>query len=253
MRGHGWGLVVLGLVAVVAGGVRADEQAEMRALVGKAIKAAGGRDKLAKTSAATVKGKGTVSVNGMEIALTFDLSLQDLHQAKLEMQAEVNGNNETFILVIDGGQGWIKGKDRIEKAPRDLLDIFRPNLYVLRLAQRLTPLLDRDVTLSPLGEIKVGDRPAVGLKVTRKGQADVSLFLDKKTLLPVKCEFQVKEMKDGQEIGYEYLFDTPKELDGIKHFSKLTFNRDGKKMFEMELGEVKAQEKLDAATFAKPE
>jgi len=50
----------------------------------------------------------------------------------------------------------------------------------------LAPLKDKAYTLAPIGEVKVEDRPALGLRVSRKGNRDINLYFDKKTYLRVK-------------------------------------------------------------------
>ncbi len=41
-------------------------------------------------------------------------------------------------------------------------------------------------------------------------------------------------------------------MDGLKHPTKILLNRDGKKLMEVELIEVKAAEKIDPNLFEKP-
>src|SRR5262249_2214571 len=116
----------------------------------------------------------------------------------------------------------------------------------------LTNLKDNAVKLTPLGEVKVNDRPALGLKIVRKDRPDVDLFLDKETTLPVKCQLQVKEPKQDQEMTHAWFFSGYKEIDGVKHPMKVALHRDDNKLFELELSEVKIEVKVDDNTFAMP-
>ena len=50
------------------------------------------------------------------------------------------------------------------------------------------PLKAKAFTLTPLEPIKVDDRPALGIKVTRKDYPEVTLYFDKETHLPVRVE-----------------------------------------------------------------
>jgi outer membrane lipoprotein-sorting protein len=243
---------VVCLLLAGTGTTRADEQADMKAVVEKAIKATGGKAKLARLKEFTVKGKGTAEADNKKIPFTIEASVQKSGRFRMELNAEDNGRAINFLLVINGDKGWIKVADRQEKAPKEIMEALKADAYALRLAQRLLHLLDKDVKLSPLGEVKVGDNDAVGVKVERKGQLDVSLFFDKKTGLPIKCELMVKDSPNGQELSHEYLFSDFKDLGGIKHFGKVILNRDGKKLLEVELSEVNPEEKLDKTLFEKP-
>jgi hypothetical protein len=93
----------------------------------------------------------------------------------------------------------------------------------------------------------------VGVKATRKGFADVDLYFDKKTHLPVKCSLSVEERKGQAAVPHEYLFSDVKKISGLKHFTKIVVNRDGKKIVELEVSAVRPEDKLEADLFAKPE
>src|SRR5262249_46294553 len=113
-------------------------------------------------------------------------------------------------------------------------------------------LKDKAVKLTPLGEMQVNDRPALGLKIVRKDRPDVDLFLDKESKLPIKCQLRVKEPKQDQEVTHQWYFSGFKDAAGAKHPMKVTLHRDDKKLFELELSELKIEEKVDDSTFAMP-
>ena len=120
------------------------------------------------------------------------------------------------------------------------------------MAEMLTPLKDKDIKLSPLGEIKINDRPAVGIKIIKKNHPDVDLYFDKQTHRPVQCELRTKEPEAGQEAAGAWLFSDFKDMGGVQHATRLVLNRDGKKILEIEISEVKPEDKVDDDTFAKP-
>jgi hypothetical protein len=243
----------LALCLVLAGvdPVRADDQAEARALIDRAIKAAGGEANLAKLKAFTCKGKGKATADNQEVSISCEATMLDLDKSRLDMDAEVNAMKMMVSIVVNGDQAWAKANERISDAPEEVRAVLKADLHALRIAQMLVPLTDKAYQLSPLGELKVGDRPALGLRVTHKDHREVSLFFDKETGLPVKCELSVIDMKDGQEVPHEFLLSDPKETDGIQHFTRITFKRDGKQFLEMELSDIKPQDKLDDSAFAK--
>jgi len=119
-----------------------------------------------------------------------------------------------------------------------------------RIERRIQSLLG--TTLTKLDEIKVGDKPAVGVKVSAKGHKDFKLFFDKSSGLPVKKVRICLDVEGSQEELSEALYADYKDFDGIKFPTKVTFSRDGKKRTEWELLEVKLLDKVDPAEFEKP-
>ena len=112
---------------------------------------------------------------------------------------------------------------------------------------------DKAYTLTPLGEVKVGDRPAVGVKVSSKGHRDVELYFDKDTNLLLKSQTRVKSREqEGKEMDQESLYADYKDVDGAKVPMKVTMNREGKVYVESESTDVKPVDKLDDSTFGKP-
>jgi hypothetical protein len=232
------------------GALQADDQAETKAAIDKAIKAMGGEAKLAKLQTGGAKGKATAQVDGQELTATLDASWQGLGQYRVESEALLNGMNIKATLVLNGDQGWLKHNDRTEDPPPGVLPFIQNLFYALRMPQMLPALKDKSFQLSPLGEVKVGDRPALGVLVVHKDRKDVRLLFDKETALPVKSEIGVTDPQ-GKEVTIEYWYSDYKELGGLKHPGKITIKGDGKE-FAIEVSEVKALDKLEDSFFAKP-
>jgi len=116
----------------------------------------------------------------------------------------------------------------------------------------LIPLKDKAVNLSTLGEIKVDDRPALGVRVSSKGHRDINLYFDKETHLLVKSEMRVKVEATGMEANQETFYGGHKEVGGIKEPMKFVIKRDGKPYLNAEVEEVRRGEKVDDSVFAKP-
>lgn len=247
--------------ALAAAGEQADSQAALRAVLDKAIKAAGGADKLNKLARVTCRAKGIAVFpvgSGKEQDISFTASLQGLDQCRLD--ALTAYNRENFAIAVfkreyKDLEGWLDRPVDI-KAGSTLLPGagFGHDLYAVRLAQWLVPLQDKAFELSTLGELKVGQRQTVGIKFGHKNGLYLDLFFDKETGLPAKAQMQVPVKIAGVEnvILDEYFFDDYKEFEGIKHCTKFTFHRDGKKRLEVELSDITPQEKFDEKIFAKP-
>ncbi len=117
----------------------------------------------------------------------------------------------------------------------------------------LVCLNEKDYKLSALGEVKVGDRPAIGVRVQRKGYRDVNLFFDKDKSLLLKMETRVKDiMQGGQEYTSATVYADYKKVEGMEIPHKVTIERDGKAFVEGEITEVKLSEKLGDSLFEKP-
>jgi hypothetical protein len=232
---------------------RAGELAEAKALLGKSIKALGDKEKLARLPAATLKTKGTIQVKGMTAEFSGEWSAQAQEKYRWEIDASFNGQAVSVALILNKDKGWARhGGNQSQEIPPDAHALAHTDFAAVRLAERLVTLEDKAYHLSPLGELKINDRTAVGIKVAHEGGPDIDLFFDKETMLPLRTELRVKEGKDGQEVLHSFSYGDYKEVDGVKHFTKLTFRRDDKVLIEMELSDIKLQEKLDDGVFDKP-
>jgi hypothetical protein len=128
---------------------------------------------------------------------------------------------------------------------------FSHNVYVMNLTQ-LYPLKEKEYTLTSLGESKVKDQPAVGVKVSRKGRRDVSLFFDKKTGLLIKSSTRVHDEFANKEVTQDVYLSNYRDLEGRKVFDRLTIERDGKPFVVEEFSDPKTMDKVDPGLFAKP-
>lgn len=250
MRGLALMPFVVCLVVSTAS-VCADEQADLRALIEKGIKARGDADKLARNKALTWKGKGKFHGLGEAIDFTGDWAVQHPGQTRNRLEMDFNGAKFERVSVVNGDKGWIKLNGNLEEMDKDQFAEEKAQAHVGMVAALLA-LRDKSYQLAPLGEAKVADRPAVGVRVSQKDQRDVSLFLDKETGLLLKSESRVKDPQSGQEATQEMLYSDYRVVDGVKHAMKVTIKRDGKAFVEVEWTDFKAQEKLDDGTFAKP-
>ena len=111
---------------------------------------------------------------------------------------------------------------------------------------------DKNYTISPLGEIKVNDGAAVGIKVASKGHRDVNLYFDKQSGLMVKRETRALDLQNQQEVSEETFIRDYQDKEGLKTAKKVDVFRDGKKIMEAEILDVKFVDKLDDSQFQKP-
>ena len=246
-------LIPCALVLALAALGRADDAADAKAVVEKALKARGGVDNLAQYKADVLKIKGAVHVSGLDIDFTGEISFQQPDKSRTVIEGTVMGTNFKSTRVVNGDKGWIDD-------PQGARDMSKEELAEAREAHnanaigRLAVLTDKAYTLSTVGELKVGDKEAVGILVKRKGYRDVSLFFDKKTHLLLKSETRVKDPQGGGDTDFtqEAFYDDYKKVGDLQVAHKLTIKRDGKAFLESEATEFKPEEKLDDGLFAKP-
>ena len=115
----------------------------------------------------------------------------------------------------------------------------------------LVPLRGKQFKIETAGEEKVGDKPAVVLKVTGPDGKEFKLSFDKESGLPVKEVARVLGFQD-QEFDMETTFSDYKDFGGIKKATKMEVKHDGEKFQSMEVTEFKVLDKVDAEAFAEP-
>jgi hypothetical protein len=238
-------------LAVAAGRARAEDEAQ--AIVAKAVKAHGGLEKLAKLKKAAfqIKLKGTVHQAG-GIDITMQTSSQD-GKFKHVIEGEVAGMKFMQTLGYDGKKFWmnINGMDFKLGDEKKILAEIKEQIHAEKVAGLLF-FKEKGYELSPLGEVKVDGRPALGLRVSSRGHRDVNLYFDKVKGLLVKTEARAIDFMSDQEATEEKILRDYKETDGFLRPSKVSVLRDGKKYLDMEVEEVKVVDTFEDAVFAKP-
>lgn len=140
----------------------------------------------------------------------------------------------------------IKITDSIESALKDAQ-------YMLQIS-RLLPLVDdKAYKLDSLGEIKVEDKPAVGVRVSSKGKKDINLYFYKDSGLLAKVEVRSVEPGTEKEITEERIFvEYQKEKkDGQAVPKTILVKHDGKDFLKGEVTETTFLETVDDSEFAK--
>jgi hypothetical protein len=231
------GLLATGLFLIPTARAQQDDTA--RAILEKAVKAHGGAEKLAKLKVRQEKTKLTYEAGGETFTETTDSLTALPDRDKETLQRGIS----TFIVVINGDKGWINSGGRTLEYTAKHLKYQKDRLhwkYVLTLA----PLLkDKALALSPLGEIKVNDRPALGVRVSAKDRTDVDLYFDKESGLLTKSVVL---------LDVEFIYGDYKEVAGLKWPMKLRLYVDGKRGGELEITELRLLDKIDGSAFAKP-
>jgi hypothetical protein len=239
------------LALSAAAAARADAPDEPKALLEKAIQARGGAEALTKYPALTARYKGRFHEAGRAIEFT-ETTMTQPGCYRSELTLTVGQKDFTFVHVLNGDKGWESRQGKTQELSREQVARLRRLMSTGKL-QRLVELTGKEYRLSHLGEIKVDDRPAVGVRVEREGERPVNLYFDKESWLMVKAEFRAPvPMGETQEVLAEVYPRDYKKVGDLLIAHKTDIHRDGKLYEEKELVEYAPAEKLDDANFAKP-
>ncbi|HEY7312843.1 MAG TPA: hypothetical protein VH643_25995 [Gemmataceae bacterium] len=242
-----------GIVALLLGGadrVPAQEDAA-RAILERAVKAHGGAEALGRIKAERIKLKGSLVLRGHSVPFTDETTVQFPSQYKHLIQTNDGVDKHTILQVVNGDKIYIAIDDKALPADTALRSEIRTGIE-LRRAQRLVPLLeDKSYQLAVLDELKVNDRPALGVRVTGRGRKEMRLYFDKEHGLLVRAEFPLDDGK-GKQVRQHFFFGDYKDIGGYRRYTKVKAYRDGKQVMEAELLDVKTFDKIDDSEFAKP-
>jgi hypothetical protein len=133
----------------------------------------------------------------------------------------------------------------------ELMAEFKEAVYMMSIGE-LTGIRKKGIELSLLGEVKVEDKPAVGIKVSSKGHRDVTLYFDKESGMIVRVDAEALDAMGGQKVMQERIIKEYQTIDGMKVAKKVLVNRDGKKFMDAEVLEVRIVDKLDDNEFNAP-
>lgn len=244
--------VLLGLF-FTATSLHAEDAAGAKDVIEKAVKAAGGADKVSKPCALVWKYKGTFSGLGDPIELTGEVIQQSAKgQYKNVVNFEFMGNKGTRIVVFDGTKGWASFMGMTMEMGEDELGETKEQIYASRLAD-LSGIQDPALKFESLGESKVGDKAVVGFKVTSPGHKEVKLYFDKASGLVVKAQRTAKNTMTNEDVDQDQIYEDYKEWpDGVKRAMKQTSKRMGKDFIATEVTESKVEPKVDDKIFSKP-
>jgi len=243
----------VGALLVLASFGRSGEEKDLRAVINKAIAASGGEETLAKFGAETMKGTGKYYGLGEAIDYTIEIATQKNQQFRVGMDMRVMNFDVKIVVVVNGDKGWEKINNDVKEIPADVLAEHKEQLHCQAVVN-LLPLKDKAYKLSTIGDVKVGDLPAVGIRVSKDGRRDVNLYFDKEKGALIKSEYMVKDPKTtgDKEMTQASLYSEYKEFQGTRQPTRLIVERDGKMFTDTQLTEYQPLEKIDDGTFDRP-
>ena len=240
-------------ILVAAGAARADDAPDAMTIVNKGIKALGGEEALGKVKAISLKSKTTITINGNDNDGSSVQTLQGLDHFRQEFEAQINGNAFKAVTILAGDKGVRKFGDNRTDLDKEALANQKRTVYLTLIPITLLPLKDKDFKVETIGEEKIDDKPALGIKVTAPDKKDFKLYFDKDSGLPVRMVARVAGFRQGDEFTQETNFSDYKATAGIKKAMKLVNKRDGEKFMTQQITEVKFLDTVDPKTFTEVE
>jgi hypothetical protein len=244
-------LFVIAAAAIIAVPVFADDKIDVKAVVDKAIKAHGGKEALEKFKVTRIKGKGTISAMGNDIEFTVKGVTEFPDKMRSEIKLDVMGQSIEILRGYDGKTAWQSLMGNTMELDGAQLDEMREEAHHNYLENIFPLATDKSLELSAIGEEKVDNKPAIGLKITKKDHKEIRVYFDKESGLLVKMAYKTMDMAGG-ETNAEAFYRDYKDVQGTKVAMKQEVKHGGEKFLEATLSDVKLEEKTDAKTFEKP-
>jgi hypothetical protein len=206
--------MAFGMLGVMA----ADDAADARGVIDRALQTAGGVDRLTQPRAYTFKQELTTrnkkAPDGVKSTATF--YVQPPKKFRMEEEGQIAGRTVTYVEVINGGRGWGK-RDGVVR-PLSPQIVAHPLEVQQGFGYKFILLLrDQAWSATSLGPSTVNDQPVIGIKLTRpvgRGSEERRLFFDAKSTLLVRSELRAK-LSTGAEMATEQTWGDYKTIDEV--------------------------------------
>jgi len=243
-------MLLAAAVGLVGTSIRADE-AQVKQVLDKAIKALGGEEKLSKAENITWKSKGKITIEGNQNEFSSEATAQGFDHFQSMFEGEFNGNKVKGVAVLNGEKGWRKFGDQSMDMDPDAVKNEKRTVYLMVVPATIVPLKSKGFKVESAPDESINGKPAAALKVTGPDGKDFTLYFDKESGLPVRLVGKVIGF-NGEEYLQESTFSDYKDFGGFKKASKTSMKRDGESFVESEITDFKVLDKVPAETFAEP-
>jgi outer membrane lipoprotein-sorting protein len=225
---------------------------DVKAVLNKAIEAHGGAKNLTKYKGTISKFKGTIEIAGKSRDITGETTMLKPDKFKHAMTLDIDGMQIPIAVVYNGKKMWRSVNDKTDEIKDEKTLSETREALLAEGGASFVDYLKAPYELGALGEVKIKDKAAIGIRVSKKGQRDVSYFFDKKTHLLVKTEMRVHDEESGQEVNQEKYIIGYRDTDGLKTGARVIIHKDGTAFMDIEITESKVYEKLEESNFAMP-
>lgn len=224
---------------------------EPKGIIEKAIAAHGGNERLAELKALRMKAAGTVNL-GVEVPFTWETTWQSPRKIKIAAELESAGQKVGFVQGFDGVNAWGSVNGAVVGVEGRKLDELRAQIQLRRVLTLVPLLTDKSFVLTSLDDAVIEGKAASGVKVSARGERDISLYFDKESGLLTKVDRLVLDDAKIEEVPQEDLLSDYREIDGVKTAFKEIWLRSGKQVAELHYSEVSYIDNIDASEFVRP-
>jgi hypothetical protein len=244
--------LVVGCVLVACGPGRAANPAAVspgpRAIVERAIEAAGGKARLESLPAF----HAVTTVNAATGERLRQEAFHQLPDHLKQLQQIIRGETvkETSI-GLTGESGWIHANGHSAPLSPVLLDPLLEAANLVR-AVRLTPLLSDSYRLTPLPTAQIDHRAVVGVCAAANKRRDLKLYFDQETGLLIKVERPVMDPLLKQEATEERYMRDYQNANGILVARQIVVERNGKPYMQAKVEKIEYLPRLDNSIFGQP-
>jgi hypothetical protein len=243
-------LLVVGIALFGARQAVASERDDALEILGKAIKAHGGEDALAKAAQLNRKGAGTITIFDKELSIADDLTVALPDRMRLVLEVTQDKQKVSLTQVVNGSVGWQDNGGAVVELTNERLTELQEEAYVQWISLLIPLMKDKEFNLKPLQSTKINSRPVVGVKVARKSRPDVSFYFDAESGLLVKIQRRTKQA--GVEVQKDTSLGDYKEVDGVKLPFQIVEMLNDKKFAEVKIASYRLLPKVDERFFGKP-
>jgi hypothetical protein len=227
-------------------------QEDPRAVIGRAVQASGGEEKLARLKAVRIKTSGTVQINGAASPFTGETTAELPGHIKNVLTCDLKGQKHTLTQLITPERVAVRVDDK-EQELKDLAALEMRELLYAEQVNTLLPLLrDSRFELKLVGQSRIKDRPVVAVRVTAEGHKPIVLYFDQATGLLAKVLRPTVEPATGREVVQEEFYGDYRTVEGLQRPMKVVVLKDGKQFLDGTVTEVKYPERFEDDTFTLP-
>ncbi|HEX3315810.1 MAG TPA: hypothetical protein VHR72_12995 [Gemmataceae bacterium] len=239
-------------IAVVAVASLQAQEIDLKAILRQAIEAHGGEKQLAKLHAGISKYKGKMKLLGQMVDIVGENSVQRPDKLRSSLDINIGGMTINVVTVFDGKKFWVSSMGNTKEIDDEkTIDEVKQSLMT-EIGSGFTDMLKAPFELSAIGETKVKENDTFGIRVSKKGQRDISYFFDKKTHLLAKIETRNYDPMTTKEVTQEKIILEYQDKNGFKVGKRVEILKDGDPFMEIEITDVDIRDKLDPSTFAMP-
>jgi hypothetical protein len=225
--------------------------ADVKAILARAIEARGGAAFAGKYRAVTAKVHTTDGFGKMVTDITGTIRVQFPDKSRFEGLAKGKSLSISFTQILNGDKCVWLLNGNVHGGGKEQEAIDREELYADAVAN-LYGLTGPGFQLTALGTSKVGDKPVVGVRVSSKGHGDVSLYFDKETGLLLKRSRRRNPPSLGPGCQIDTLYADYRNVSGILFPHRVTEAWNGQLRYTTDWSDFSVAEKFADGTFDKP-